>query len=100
MGRPTVEIVRTPYRAPAANAVAERWVGSVRRECLDHLLIVSQAHLRRVLRAYVAYDNEVRPHQGLDQGTPVPRADGTGRGPIRRRDHLGGLLREYYREAA
>jgi putative transposase len=95
-----VEIVRTPYRTPTANAVAERWVGSVRRECLDHLLIVSEAHLRRVLSAYVAYYNQVRPHQSLDQRTPVPRADGTSHGPIRRRDQMGGLLREYYREAA
>jgi len=95
-----VEIVRTPYRAPTANAVAERWVGSVRRECLDHLLIVSEAHLRRVLSASVAYYNKVRPHQRLDQRTPAPRAEGTSHGPIRRRDQLGGLLREYYREAA
>ncbi len=95
-----VEIVRTPYRAPTANAVAERWVGSVRRECLDHLLIVSEAHLRPVLTAYVTYYNEARPHQGLDQGTPVPREQGGGQGPIRRRDRLGGLLREYERDAA
>jgi putative transposase len=95
-----VEIVRTPYRAPTANAVAERWVGSGRRECLDHLLIVSEAHLRHVLNAYVAYSNQVRPHQSLNQRTPVPGADGTSRGPIRRRDQLGGLLRDYYREAA
>ena len=92
--------MRTPYRAPRANAVAERWVGSVRRECLDHLLIVSEAHLRHVLSACVAYYNRVRPHQGLDQRTPVPGAHGLGRGPIRRRDQLGDLLREYYREAA
>ena len=95
-----VEIVRTPYRAPTANAVAERWIGSVRRECLDHLLIVSEAHLRHVLTAYIAHYNEARPHQGLDQRTPVPRDQGGGQGPIRRRDRLGGLLREYEREAA
>src|SRR5215210_5198430 len=95
-----VEIVRTPYRAPTANAIAERWVGSVRRECLDHLLILSEMHLRHVLTAYIAYYNEARPHQGLDQQTPVPRAAAVGEGPIQRRDSLGGLLREYYRNAA
>ena len=95
-----VEAVRTPYRAPTANAIAERWVGSVRRECLDHLLILSEAHLRRVLAAYVAHYNQARPHQGLDQRTPLPY-DGQGRrGPVRRRDVLGGLLHEYDREAA
>jgi putative transposase len=75
-------------------------VGSVRRECLDHLLIVSAAHLRHVLAAFVAHYNEARPHQGLDQRTPVPRDQGGGQGPVRRRDVLGGLLREYWREAA
>lgn len=95
-----VEVVHTPYRAPAANAIAERWVGSVRRECLDHLLLVSEAHLRHVLTAYIKYYNEARPHQGLDQQTPMPRNQGAQHGPIRRRDRLGGLLREYYREAA
>ena len=95
-----VEVVHTPYRAPTANAVAERWVGSVRRECLDHLLILGEAHLRRVLAAYIAHYNHVRPHQGLEQRPPVPGVESVGRGPIRRRDALGGLLREYYREAA
>jgi putative transposase len=95
-----VGIVRTPYRAPTANAIAERWIGSARRECLDHLLIVSEAHLRHVLSIYVAHYNEARPHQGLGQRTPVAQAAGGGRGPIRRRDRLGGLLREYDREAA
>jgi putative transposase len=95
-----VEVVRTLYQAPTANAVAERWVGSVRRECLDHLLIISETHLRHVVTVYVDYYNEARPHQGLDQRTPVPPAPGGGQGPIRRRDRLGGLLREYDRNAA
>ncbi len=83
-----------------ANAVAERVVRSMRAECLDHLLIVNEAHLRRVLSAYVAHYNQARPHQGLEQRTPLPPSERPGRGPIRRRDLLGGLLREYYREAA
>jgi putative transposase len=94
-----VEVVRTPYRAPRANAYAERWIRSVRRECLDHLLILSEAHLRRVLTAYVAHYNQARPHQGLGQQTPVPQDRQAWRGPVRRRDVLGGLLHEYYREA-
>jgi putative transposase len=95
-----VEAVHTPYRTPRAKAVAERWVGSVPRECLDHLLIVSEAHPRHVLMTYVAFYNEARPHQGLGQRTPVRPAMGSGQGPIRRRDRVGGLLREYYQEAA
>ena len=95
-----VEIVHTPYRAPRANAYAERWVRSVREECLDHLLILGESHLRRVLTAYVAHYNQARPHQGLGQRTPVPSSAGVGQGLVRRRDHLGGLLHEYYREAA
>ena len=95
-----VEVVRTPYRAPTANAIAERWVGAVRRECLDHLLLVNERHLRRVLTAYVAHYNQARPHQGLEQRTPLPPTEPAGRGPVRRRERLGGLLREYYREAA
>ncbi len=93
-------MVRTPYRAPTANAIAERWVGSVRRECLDHLLIVNEAHLRRVLTAYVAHYNQARPHQGMEQRTSIPPAAPVGEGAISRRESLGGLLREYYREAA
>ena len=95
-----VAIARTPYRAPTANAIAERWVGSVRRECLDHLLIVNVAHLRQVLAAYVARHNQARPHQGLEQRTPMPTSERAGGGPIRRRERLGGLLGECYREAA
>ena len=95
-----VEIVRTPYRSPTANAYAERWVESVRAECLDHLLIVNEAHLRHVLAAYVRHDNEARPHQGLRQQTPVLVAPRARAGPVRRRDVLGGLIHEYHREAA
>ncbi len=99
-GSEGVTIVRTPYRAPNANAVAEQWVRSAREECLDHLLILNEAHLRRVLSAYVGYYNRARPHQGLDQRTPVA-PDGTpSHGPVRRRDALGGLLHDYYRETA
>ena len=92
--------MRTPYRAPNANAHAERWVRSAREECLDHLLIAGEAHLRRVLTEYVAFYNEARPHQGLEQQCPVALPTLVRGGPVRRRDRLGGLLHDYYREAA
>ena len=92
--------IRTPYRAPNANAYAERWVRSARDDCLDHLLIAGEAHLRRVLTEYVAHYNRARPHQGLDQRCPVALPPPVRDGPVCRRDRLGGLLHDYYREAA
>jgi putative transposase len=65
-----IEILKTPYHAPRANAICERFLGSVRRECLDHLLILSEKQLHRVLRSYVAYFNQARPHQGIQQQIP------------------------------
>ena len=65
-----IKVRLTPKRTPNANAFAERWVRSVREECLDHLLIWNEAHLRRVLDEYVSYFNQRRPHQGLEQDTP------------------------------
>jgi putative transposase len=94
------EIICTPIRAPNANAVAERWVGTVRRECLDHLLIVGRPHLVRVLRGYVQHYNQHRPHRSLDLGTPIPSVRGhptsaTALPQLRRCEILGGLVHEY-----
>jgi putative transposase len=94
-----VRILKTPIRAPRANAFAERWVRTVRTECLDWMLIFGRRHLARVLRAYVIHYNLARPHPGLDLRTPEPRPDRAPR-PTRRprvRTHrvLGGLIREY-----
>jgi len=94
------EIIRTPVRAPDANAFAERWVGSVRRECLDHLLIVGPRHLARVLDVYVEHYNAHRPHRSLSLRPPEPRSRPPARdlsSPERvcRRDLLGGLIHEY-----
>ena len=99
-----VEIIRTPFRAPQANAFAERWVGTVRRDCLDWLLIVSRAQLERVLRIYVDHYNTHRPHRALELTPPMPgrRLHLVGSQPapqIQRRDRLGGLIREYARAA-
>jgi putative transposase len=95
-------VVRTPIRAPKANAFAERWVGSVRRECLDHVLVFGRRHLQRVLGAYVEHYNRARPHRGLDLQPPDPGLDsGAMQGTkVRRRDVLGGLIHEYHRSAA
>lgn len=95
-----MKTIRTPYRAPRANAVAERWVRSVRQECLDHILIVNEQHLCRVLTEYVAFYNGARPHQGISQRIPDPIEKPRGQGELRRRAALGGLLSDYYREAA
>jgi putative transposase len=65
-----IKVLKTPYHAPRANAICERFLGSVRRECLDHVLILHEPLLHRVLRAYVAYFNRARPHQGIQQQVP------------------------------
>ncbi len=62
-----IGVTRIPYHAPNANAFAERWVRTVRDECLNKVLIINQAHLQRVMREFVAYHNTARPHQGIDQ---------------------------------
>jgi putative transposase len=97
-----IEIIRTPVQAPNANAYAERWVGSVRRECLDRLLIFGRRQLEHVLRVYIRHFNQQRPHQALDL-RPPDRGRGTDPAPpatvyplqVRRRDLLGGLIHEY-----
>jgi len=71
-----ITVLRTAYRAPKQNAVCERFLGSVRRECLDHLLILHEAHLRHALREYVRYFNHDRPHQGLAQRIPAATKEG------------------------
>lgn len=95
-----VDVIPTPYRAPNANAYAERWIRSVREECLDKLLIISQVHLRRVMREYVEFFNTARPHQGIDQQIPIPQTDHKTLGPVRYRNVLGGIIHDYYRDAA
>jgi putative transposase len=66
----SIEILKTPYRAPKANATCERFLGSVRRECLDHVLVLGEKHLHRVIKEYLEYFNQARPHQGIDQKIP------------------------------
>jgi putative transposase len=96
-----IRIIRTPIRAPRANAIAERFIGTLRRECLDHLLITGQRHLAAVLREYTQHYNAHRPHRSLHQRPPDggsrPRSGAVIR-PLRR-DRLSGLLHEYVQVA-
>jgi putative transposase len=93
-----MEIVKTPVRAPMANAIAERFVGTVRRECLDWLLIVNRRHLEHVLRVFAHHYNRHRPHRSLDLAPPAATGHGrcvaTSR-ELKRCDRLGGLIHEY-----
>jgi putative transposase len=93
-----IETVLTPVRAPRANAIVERVIGTLRRECLDHLLVVNERHLRSVLAEFVGYYNGQRPHRTLRLETPVP-ATRPAAGPIRVRSVLGGLHHIYERAA-
>jgi transposase InsO family protein len=96
-----IRIIRTPVRAPRANAIAERWIGTLRRECLDHMLITGRRHLAAVLREYLDHYNTHRPHRSLHQSSPAgltpPPCVATVR-PLRR-DRLGGLVHEYLQDA-
>ena len=94
-------IIKTPVRSPGANSFAERYAGTLRRECLDHLLIYSERHLRRILAEYARHYNEHRPHQSRAQRPPLHEpgqpVDITGR--IRRRQVVHGSINEYWRAA-
>jgi putative transposase len=109
-GSQSSEVLLTPVQAPNANAYAERWIRTVRTECLDWLLIVGRGHLEQVLRVYAAHYNTHRPHRALGLEPPDPPAglrvvglrvvrDGRP-SRVHRRDLLGGLVHEYHRRAA
>jgi putative transposase len=94
----SLRVIRTPYQAPNANAFAERWIRTDREECLDHILILNEAHLRNVLREYVEdYYNVARPHQGIGQGIPLPRGQPIQSGAVQKRQVLGGIIHDYNR---
>jgi putative transposase len=98
-----ISVIKAPVRAPKARAHAERWVGTVRRECLDRVLILGRGHLRHVLAAYARHYNEHRPHRSLGQRPPLSNlppseqrmANVIDFDRVRRRDLLGGLIHEY-----
>jgi len=92
-----IKVIRTPVQAPNANAYAERWVRTVRADCLDRILILGRRHLEHVLRVYHRHYNEHRPHRGLGLVPPNGRSPTPRNAPeqLRRRDLLGGLIHEY-----
>jgi putative transposase len=93
-----VRILRTPVRAPRANAIAERWIGTVRRELLDRMLIINRRHLEAALAEYVTHFNHHRSHRALHQAAPLKPLPAPVSQPdlyLRRRDRLGGLIHEY-----
>ena len=96
-----MRIIKTPVRSPRANSFAERYVGTLRRECLDHLLIYGARHLRQMLAEYARHYNDHRPHQSRDQRPPLHELgrpiDVTAR--IKRRQTVQGLISEYRRTA-
>jgi putative transposase len=97
-GSEGIQILRTPVSAPRANALAERWVGTVRRELFDRLLIMGRRQLETALEGYVAHYNEHRPHRFLGQAPPLgaaPQSVPAASARIRRLDRLGGLIHEY-----
>jgi putative transposase len=96
-----IRIIRTPVRAPRANAISERWIGTLRRECLDHLLITGRRHLSVVLQEYLEHYNAHRPHRSLYQQPPAGRTPPPSGATVRplRRDRLGGLVHEYLQVA-
>jgi len=97
-----IQILETPPRAPRANAIAERFVGTIRRELLDRHLIINQRHAAAVLREFERHYNGHRPHRALDQAAPsrpLPRRARNEVHKIRRHDRLGGLLHEYQQVA-
>jgi hypothetical protein len=93
-----IEVLRTPYRAPRANAYCERFIGSLRRECLDHFIILNERHLRRIVKEYETYFNNARPHQGIEQRVPCqqgrPESPPVG-GKLSARPVLNGLHHTY-----
>ncbi|WP_433174817.1 integrase core domain-containing protein [Actinoallomurus sp. CA-150999] len=91
-----IEIIKTPPRAPRANAIAERWVGTVRRECTGRMLIFGEHHLRVVLTEYTRHYNAHRPHRSLQQHAPEPPcAADIQHARVTRRKIPGGLINEY-----
>ncbi len=85
-----IEIIDIPFAAPNANAIAERWVRSVREECLDRMIILNERHLHRVLTEYIAYYNARRAHQGIEQDSPLGLKSVSAEGPILYRNVLEG----------
>jgi putative transposase len=89
-----------PVRSPDLNSYAERWVRTVREECLDRVIVLNESHLRWVLREFIRYYNERRPHRSLGLRPPEGPVNSSEEGQVIRRQVLGGLVNDYYRKAA
>jgi putative transposase len=93
------EVITAPH-SPWQNAYAERVIGSIRRECLDHVIVLSEGHLRRILKRYSLYYHNSRPHQALDQNAPIPRTVESGKkGSVISIPEVGGLHHRHQRAA-
>jgi transposase InsO family protein len=95
-----LEVLKTPVRAPQANAYCERLIGTIRRECLDWVIRIGARHLHHILKAWVAHYHEERPHQGLGNELIALTTTVIGTGQIKCCERLGGVLKFYYGEAA
>jgi len=96
-----IEQIVTAYRSPWQNGYCERVIGTIRRECLDHVVVLGEKHLRRVLKEYLVYYHESRTHLGLEKDAPESRAiQSQDVGPVASEDILGGLHHRYWRKAA
>ena len=96
-----IEQIVTAPRSPWQNGFCERIIGTIRQECLDHMIVLNERHLRRVLKEYLAYYHRSRTHLGLEKDAPEPRAVQTQDvGPVASKPVLGGLHHHYYRETA
>ena len=94
-----VRIIQTPFRAPNCNAYAERFVRSIKEECLDCVIPLGERHLRRTIAEFVAHYHGERNHQGIGNELIQPLTRSDGQGPVRRRQRIGGMLNYYYRAA-
>jgi transposase InsO family protein len=94
------KVIRLPVRSPNLNAYAKRWVRTVREECLDRVIVLNENHLRWVLKEFIRYHNERRPHRSLGLATPDGAAEYPREGEICRHQILGGIITDYRRKAA
>jgi len=92
----SINVIHTPFVAPKANSFTERWVRSMREECLDHILIIIENHLHRVLKEYLNYYKHLRRHQGIHQHSPISGPRHNRYRSVRRHNILGGIINDYY----